>query len=107
VDSKFPTRVFSPTTQQLQITEDELLDKLQKLEKKRLQLTTFGLLDQEKETEFLIQGIENTTKAVLAVYAEDTERKLGFFDDLAQKIDLLTTIINDRFLYKTMSITKE
>lgn len=41
------------------------------------------------------------------VYAEDTEQKLGIFDELAQKRELLTTIINDRFLYKTMTLSKE
>jgi predicted ATP-binding protein involved in virulence len=110
LDRTFPKRMISPTARQLQVTEDELLDKLQKLEQKRSHLMTIGLLDQEIETEFPIdssQGIEDTTKAVLAVYAEDTEQKLGVFDELAEKIDLLTTIINDRFLYKTMTIDKE
>jgi AAA domain, putative AbiEii toxin, Type IV TA system len=40
-------------------------------------------------------------------YADDTEQKLGIFDELAQKRDLLTTIINDRFLYKIMTLSKE
>jgi predicted ATP-binding protein involved in virulence len=110
LDRTFPKRMISPTARQLQVTEDELLDKLQKLEQKRSHLMTTGLLDQEIETEFPIdssQGIEDTTKAVLAVYAEDTEQKLGVFDELAKKIDLLTTIINDCFLYKAMTIDKE
>lgn len=110
LDRTFPTRLINPTTQQLQVTKNELLDKLQKLEQKRSHLMTIGLLDQETETESPIdsdQGIEDSTIAVLAVYADDTERKLGFFDGLAKKIDLLTTIINNRFLYKTMTIDKE
>ncbi len=110
LDRTFPKRVISPTGQQLRVTEDELLDKLQKLEKKRLHLMTIGLLDQETGTESPIdpdQVMEDTTKAVLAVYADDTEQKLRIFDELAQKIDLLTTIINDRFLYKTMAINKK
>lgn len=109
-DSTFPARVIRPTTQQSQVTESELLDKLEKLEKKRSRLMAIGLLDQEAETASPIdseQGIEPNTKAVLAVYAEDTEQKLGIFDELAQKIDLLTTIIDNRFLYKTMTINKE
>lgn len=110
LDSTFPARVIRPTPQQSQVTESELLDKLEKLEKKRSQLMAIGLLDQETGTASPIdseQGIEPNTKAVLAVYAEDTEQKLGIFDELAQKIGLLTTIINSRFLYKTMSINKE
>ena len=110
LDSTFPARVIRPTTQQSQVTETELLDKLEKLEKKRSRLMALGLLDQETGTAFPIgfyQGIEPNTKAVLAVYAEDTEQKLGIFDELAQKIDLLTTFIDNRFLYKKMTINKE
>ncbi len=110
LDRTFPARVISPTAQQLQVTEDELLDKLEKLEKKRSRLMALGLLDQESGTAFPVgsdQGIAPNTKAVLAIYAEDTEQKLGIFDELAQKIDLLTTIIDNRFLYKTMTINKE
>lgn len=110
LDRTFPARLISPTTQQLQVREEELLDKLEKLEEKRSRLMAAGLLDQETGTAFPVgsdQGIGPNTKAVLAVYAEDTEQKLGIFDELAQKIDLLTTIIDNRFLYKTMAINKE
>ena len=112
LDRTFPARLINPTDQQLQVKEEELLDKLEKLEKKRSRLMATGLLDQETSAVFPVgpneeRGINSNTKAVLAVYAEDTERKLGIFDELAQKIDLLTTIIDNRFLYKTMTIDKE
>lgn len=110
LDRTFPARLISPTAQQLQVTEDELLDKLDKLEKKRSRLMALGLLDQETGSAFpkgYEQGIDPNTKVVLAVYAEDTALKLGIFDELAKKIDLLTTIIDNRFLYKTMAINKE
>ena len=110
LDRTFPVRLISPTAQQLQMTEDELRNKLEKLEQKRSRLMAIGLLDQETESTFPIsnnQRIADDTKAVLAIYAEDTEQKLGIFDELAQKINLLTTIINNRFLYKTMTVHKE
>jgi len=110
LDSTFPARVIRPTASQSQVTESELLDKLENLKKKRSQLMTIGLLNQETETGLPIrpeQEINPNTKAVLAVYAEDTEQKLGIFDELAQKIDLLKNIINSRFLYKRMTIDRE
>ncbi len=110
LDRTFPVRLITPTAQQLQITEDNLLKKLESLEEKRSHLMAVGLLDKETESAFPTtsgQRITTDTKAVLAVYAEDTAQKLGIFDDLAQKIDLLTTIINKRFLYKTMTVNKE
>jgi predicted ATP-binding protein involved in virulence len=108
LDRSFPKRVISPTTQQLQLSEDELRGKLQRLEEKRSRLMSAGLLNQETDAGISFdQEIASNTKAVLAVYAEDTEQKLGIFDELVQKIDLLSTIINNRFLYKTMAINKE
>lgn len=105
------TRLISPTlAQYLQVTKEELLDKLEKLEQKRSHLVGIGLIDQKTGTEFPIdseQGIEDTPKVVLAVYIDDIERKLGFFDEFVKKIDLLTTIINKHFLYKTLTISKE
>jgi|SRR5579883_394440 len=112
LDRTFPARLISPTTQQLQVEEQVLLEKLEKLEAKRSRLMANGLLDQEPSAVLPVdsgeeKGINSNTKAVLAVYAEDTEQKLGILDELAQKIDLLITIINNRFLYKRMSIDKE
>ncbi|MBA7579402.1 hypothetical protein ES708_21272 [subsurface metagenome] len=37
---------------------------------------------------------------------EDTEKKLGVFDDLTDKIELLVKILNDRFLHKHIDINK-
>lgn len=110
LDRTFPARVINPTTQQLQVKDDDLISKLKKLEEKRSRLMATGLLDQEAGATFpgdYDQGIEPSKKAVLAVYAEDTKQKLGIFDELAQKINLLTSIINSRFLYKTMTVDKE
>lgn len=110
LDRTFPARLISPATQHLQVAEDELLSKLKKLEERRSQLMATGLLDKETGAVFPVgsnQEISSNTKAVLAVYVEDTEKKLGIFDELFEKINLLTTIINNRFLYKTMTIDKE
>lgn len=110
LDRTFPIRLISPTPQQEHVTENELRRKLGELDRKRSRLMNVGLLDQATETPPVVdaaQEIEPNTKAVLAVYAQDTEQKLGIFDELAQKIDLFTTIINNRFLYKKMSISKE
>ncbi|HLP48855.1 MAG TPA: AAA family ATPase, partial [Candidatus Kapabacteria bacterium] len=38
---------------------------------------------------------------------QDVKQKLGVFDDLAEKIDLMVKIINSRFLYKQLSINKK
>jgi predicted ATP-binding protein involved in virulence len=110
LDRTFPARLVSPTVQQKTVVTDDLRKKLVELERKRLYLTTTGLLDQEGADSIQVQEqdqIDESTKVVLSVYAEDTEKKLGIFDELADKIDLLKRIINKRFLYKEMTISKE
>jgi predicted ATP-binding protein involved in virulence len=110
LDRTFPARLVSPTVRQRNVTEDELRAKLVALEHKRKYLMDAGLLDQEDSDAIQVQEkdqIDESTKAVLSVYVEDAEKKLGVFDELANKIDLLKRIINKRFLYKEMVVSKE
>jgi predicted ATP-binding protein involved in virulence len=110
LDRSFPTRVVNPIIKKRKVKEEELRNKLEQLEQKRQYLSSVGLLDQEGADSIQVQEqdqIDESTKVVLSVYAEDTEKKLGIFDELANKIDLLKRIINKRFLYKEMTISKE
>jgi predicted ATP-binding protein involved in virulence len=110
LDRTFPARLVSPTIRQRNVTEDELRAKLAALERKRKYLMDAGLLDQEGSDAIQVQEkdqIDESTKAVLSVYVEDAEKKLGVFDELANKIDLLKRIINKRFLYKEMVVSKD
>ncbi len=43
---------------------------------------------------------------VLAVYIQDVERKLAVFDELYKKIDLFKRIVDRRFQYKSLCISK-
>ena len=52
------------------------------------------------------QIIENTEE-VLSVYVQDAEEKLSVFDKIADKIDLFKQIINERFRYNKMTISKQ
>ena len=51
----------------------------------------------------LIAGL-GSGRAVVPVYVMDVEKKLGVFDDIAAKIDLLKDIVNSRFSFKKISI---
>ncbi len=105
LDSTFPSRVVNFTTQRALI-EETLRRKLQKLEDKRARLTKVGLLDQESSN-VQYRNMDDRTRLILSVYVEDVEKKLGVFDEIANKIDLLTRIINKRFSYKQIAISKE
>ena len=105
LDRTFPERVFAS---QNYMGEEEISRRLAELDEKRARLMSTGLLEQEGSSFQLQSGeqVDESKKIMLSVYIEDTEKKLKVFDELARKIELLTTIINNRFLYKRMTIDK-
>lgn len=107
LERTFPVRIFNNKAPSL-LTEETLRDKLNEIEEKRSRLIETGLLDKDENPDFQVeQHIDATTKNILSVYVEDVEKKLMVFNELATKIELFTRIIQQRFLYKNMSISKE
>lgn len=107
LDRTFPTRLVKGNGPS-KPTIDELRGDLSKLEEKRSRLMAAGLLDRGEEIDFKgFQEIDESNRNVLSVYVGDVKEKLKVFDELTDKIDLLVNIINSRFLYKKMSISKK
>ncbi len=105
LDRTFPFRLIEHSAQS-GLTKDEIDQALGELEKKRSQLRDVGLLEREEDVSML-EEIDETTMNVLSVYIEDTREKLGIFDEMAAKIELLRNTVNSRFRYKQMSVSKE
>ena len=107
LDRTFPTRLVKGRYAS-ELTPDELRSELNQLEEKRSRLISAGLLDREEEIDLReFQNIDESNMNVLSVYIEDVKKKLEVLDDLTNKIDLLIKIINNRFLYKRMTIGKK
>jgi predicted ATP-binding protein involved in virulence len=107
LDRTFPTRLVKGNGPS-KPTIDELRGDLSKLEEKRSRLMVAGLLDRGEEVDFKeFQEIDESNINVLSVYVHDVKEKLEVLDELTDKIDLLVSIINSRFLYKKMSISKK
>jgi AAA domain, putative AbiEii toxin, Type IV TA system len=111
LDRSFPKRLVEKTNapDKKTVSIRELRKRLQELENKRIALTSFGLLDKEDER-FDLPGMlddQTLTNSVLPVYAEDAEQKLRVFDEIAAKINLLTTIVKAHFQFKFLTIDKE
>lgn len=107
LDRSFPARLVGHH-HPAPLTDDELKERLISLEEKRSRLMAAGLLDKDTDVDFQVQQeIEESVKTVLTVYIEDVERKLSVFDALVSKLELLKRVINERFRYKQMTISKE
>lgn len=109
LDRSFPARLVKHGSLS-EMSDEAIREKLTNLEAKRSRLERTGLIDKEDDMNFQIApaSLDQTTKHVLAVYADDTERKLSIFDDIANKISLFETLVNKRFHpYKRISISKQ
>ena len=106
LDRSFPVRLVEHT-QSGGLTVEQITKELRNLEEKRTKLMTTGFLDKEKEPDFSkIMKADLSNGSMLEVFIEDVREKLKVFDDLTNEIDILVNIINKKFLYKKMSISK-
>lgn len=97
LDRTFPIRVVQ---KQDFLTDEELKNKLDALEKERKELIAAGLLKSDENANFSITNtIDDSTKKLLSVYVGDVEQKLKIFQEIAPKIELFKRIINSKFSY--------
>lgn len=112
LDRTFPVRMISQKSPS-NFTKDYLRDRFEELEKSRERLIDIGLLDDTEESPPQIQTeidkslIEDITKGILAVYIEDTEKKLDVLSNIADRIVVFKRIINNWFKYKKLEIDKK
>ncbi|WP_063826537.1 AAA family ATPase [Rhizobium leguminosarum] len=104
LDQSFPRRVIAQTTSD----PSGLAERLENLDKKRLELMEAGILDKEADSPVeLPEGPLNPAIAsVLNVYAEDTRQKLSSLSPILAKIKLFKKLIDQRFVTKDVSISK-
>lgn len=109
LDRTFPKRVVEQGPQAAR-SIDQLREKLSSLEEKRARLRAAGVLDKETHPYFdfrIPSNVAETTTNVLSVYADDVEKKLNVFNEVARLIELLKQFIKDHFLNKELAVDKE
>ena len=106
-DRSFPMRLIETGDSQT-FSRKALLTKLEKLETDRSKLMKLGLLDtggDAPDIPKLGSGQEDLNE-VLSIYVQDIEEKFRVFDELSSQLTILTRIINERFVNKTLEIHK-
>jgi len=107
LDRTFPSRIVA-SQDSFDLSLEQVKTELSRLEEKRSRLVQLGLLDQEQVIDFRqIQAVDERNRNVLAVYVRDTAQKLSVFDELSDRLELFTRSINERFLYKEISISSK
>ncbi|WP_170270047.1 AAA family ATPase [Heliorestis acidaminivorans] len=111
MDRTFPERLLSARKEQEKLSlssKEQIEKKLKELEFKRARLARVGLIDQITEDQnFSIDNLDEFTCRLLSLYIEDTERKLKYFDDLEERLNLLLELVNKKFLNKELVIQRD
>ena len=105
LDSTFPQRLIAEAGRE-RLSEATLRSRLADLDGERSKLMEAGLLDRDEALQLSSDKISTAVLDVLAVYINDTEKKLNVFNDIYQKIDVLRRIVNTRFQYKSLYVNK-
>lgn len=108
LDRTFPARLVAEPPQP-DVTMSDLRKKLADIEARRQQLIEAGLLNPEPGGWEMpdmppLEKVDEARQGVLAVYAQDAQKKLGVFDDVFTKVDLFKKIVNARFLHKSLTV---
>jgi predicted ATP-binding protein involved in virulence len=110
LDRSFPIRLIQQEAD-YGLDSQELEEKLEKLESQRSRLINLGLLDKNEDapdipTKREIENDRGRLNSVLSIYVDDMEKKLAIFNDLAARLEVLQGIINERFLFKQLTLDR-
>ncbi len=105
LETTFPRRFLESSDRV--ISEQNFQNKIEFIKRKEDYLIKYGVYS--KSIEDLLEIKFNKQKLqTLMMYLEDLEEKLSVYDDLVEKLDLFTTILNERrFTNKEIKIDKE
>lgn len=101
LDSTFPQRLFA---QKEGISKDEFDKKLCEMQEKVCKLNKYGISDIGRLED--IQFKEDDARA-LKVYFDDFQEKYSKYKKLVQQLELFTDIVNKRFKFKKVYVSKE
>jgi len=108
LDQSFPQRLLRAPTTELSI--DDIKARMAELDKKRAQLKSIGLLDDNASYPFdtaSLDNLDSTQRSVMTLYVYDTARKLGVLDDLSRRVELLRDNVNGKFRHKAIKFDRE
>jgi len=101
LDSSYPDRLV---TEKNKLAEVEYKIRFNTLKEKQEKLSKNGLYESKQK----VLGYSEEDAKALLVYLNDLEQKLGVFDNLLEKLELFTGILNERrFTYKSIYIDRE
>jgi predicted ATP-binding protein involved in virulence len=100
LDNTFPERLMQNSNK---LSPEEFKKRFTDLTEKQQGLQQFGIT----VSNIQVPEYKEEKADVLSVYLDDAEKKAGFFDELADKINLFVTMINEKeFAHKRLMIDR-
>jgi ABC-type lipoprotein export system ATPase subunit len=107
LDRQFPGRLLRGIAAPSDATEENIRDRYNQQGEIRKKLTEISLLDTSYELPLPGRKLDDWERLVLWTYLDDTDQKLATFLPLLERVDLMSDIVNSRFLNKTLVIDRE
>jgi predicted ATP-binding protein involved in virulence len=112
LDQSFPQRLLQAAPELLSL--NQLSDELRVIEEIRARLEYIGLLeggnlaqDSYPLEASQLKTLQSEQMPVMSVYARDTKEKLSVLEPLADRIEILLSVLNKKFINKTVSVSRE
>lgn len=106
LDRTFPRRVLEGPTP-AEATTDRIQVRYDEQARLRRRLAEIAILDAAPDLPLPDRDLDDWERRVLWTYLNDTDEKLATFQGLLDRLDLLSSIVNSRFLYKELHIDRE
>lgn len=101
LDSTYPDRLVREKSR---VSKQEYDERLAELNTKQVKLTRNGLYGSKQK----VLGFSEDDAKALLLYLNDLDQKLSVFDELLEKLELFTSILNERrFTYKSIAIDRD
>ncbi|MFF5931618.1 AAA family ATPase [Streptomyces hydrogenans] len=106
LDRTYPQRLLASSAAG-NISEQEIRSRYDAQNELRRRLGDISLVDEDSSVIVIPKRMEPWQRAVLWTYLSDTEHKLATFKGILDRVSLLQSIINSRFLFKRLEIDRE
>lgn len=112
LDQSFPQRLLKNPVQPLSISD--LKVEMRNVEETRNKLRIIGILDGGDSTQdpyplqfSQLDSLQPEQLSVMSVYARDTKEKLSVLEPLSERIEILLSVLNRKFINKKVTISRE
>jgi predicted ATPase len=106
LDRTFPRRVLEISTPP-EATTERIKERYDEQTVLRQRLADIAILDAAADLPLPTRNLRDWERGVLWTYLNDTDEKLATFQSLLDRLDLLTQIVNSKFLFKDLRIDRD